>query len=293
MHEPSEVVRHSNSVLSLQDVSMDFGGRLVLDNVSFEAEPGETIALLGPNGAGKSTLIEVAAGLRAPTSGSVRLAGEDPLHASAASRARVGLMLQNWKDHGKWTVTEFLSYMGSSTGDHHLGSAAMIEVLGLSGCENTRMGALSGGQRRRVDVAAALIGRPSVLILDEPTTGFDIESKRSFQEAVESLSTSLTVLWATHDLAEAEAVSDRLAILSRGKFVAMGSAEELREHYGGASTVGWTDASGWSHSAELEDPKPLLAQISSDPGVSDISVQKKSLHDLYLSVMRETEEVST
>ena len=226
-------------VLNLENIVVRYGDHQVLDNISLEIHSGETIALLGPNGAGKSTLIEVAAGLRRPSGGIVTLGGEDPINASASLRSEIGLMLQNWKDHGKWTVREFLSYVSVSFLGRATNSQDLVEALGLTESANTKLSSLSGGQRRRVDVAAALLGRPSILILDEPTTGFDVHSKISFQNVVRELSADITVLWATHDLVEAESVADRLILLSSGVIAASGSVDELRRIHGGTSKVSW------------------------------------------------------
>ena len=279
-------------VLNLENIVVRYGDHQVLDNISLEIHSGETIALLGPNGAGKSTLIEVAAGLRRPSGGIVTLGGEDPINASASLRSEIGLMLQNWKDHGKWTVREFLSYVSVSFLGRATNSQDLVEALGLTESANTKLSSLSGGQRRRVDVAAALLGRPSILILDEPTTGFGVHSKISFQNVVRELSADITVLWATHDLVEAESVADRLILLSSGVIAASGSVDELRRIHGGTSKVSWrTQQDGSPHSVEVDDPKPLLVELASDPGTENIEVKTTSLEDLYLSITQESGDV--
>lgn len=283
----NSVPSQATETFKLTDVTMRYGSTTVLNNVSFKAHSGEKIALLGPNGAGKSTLIEIIAGLREPSSGEVELLGRNPLTASAHTRANVGLMLQNWKDHGKWKVNEFLSYIAHAHGQSATSVDPLLDALGLRHRATSKMNTLSGGQRRRIDVAAALIGNPQILIVDEPTTGFDVEAKRSFQETVLGLAENRTVLWATHDLAEAEAICNRIVMISQGHIVADGTPQDLRTQHDSASKIAWTTPDGVRHEDHLESPNARIAEIASTPGVTDIEVSRQSLENLYLSILND------
>ena len=192
------------------------GGKTAVDDVSFTIAPGETFALLGPNGAGKSTTVEILEGFRSRTGGEIRVLGHDPAHASRNHNARVGIVLQTSGESPNVTVAEQLQHFG------HLypRSRPVDELLAATGLEaqrNTRISRLSGGQRRRVDVALGIIGRPEVLFLDEPTTGFDPEARRQFWQLIRSVrDEGTTVLLTTHYLDEAAHLADRAAVLAAG-----------------------------------------------------------------------------
>jgi ABC-2 type transport system ATP-binding protein len=162
-------------VIDVSGLRMRYGSRDVLDGVSFTARRGEVLVLLGPNGAGKTTTIEILEGFRMRSAGNVRVLGEDPASGRERWRARLGVVLQSWRDHGKWRVRELLHHLGT----YYAGYATdrisrpwpvddLLDVVGLTDLAGTRIQQLSGGQRRRLDVAIGIVGRPELLFLDEP-----------------------------------------------------------------------------------------------------------------------------
>ena len=206
-----------------------YGGRAVVDGVSFRVEPGETFALLGPNGAGKTTTVEILEGYRRADEGSVRVLGADPAAGSRDHRARVGLMLQGGGGiDPRMTAREVLRLHGA----FHRTPRPPDELLALVGLDGgvgrTRYRRLSGGERQRLSLALALVGRPELVALDEPTAGMDVEGRAATRELLGALrGDGVTVLLTSHDLGDVERVADRIAILDRGRIVGLGTPDEL------------------------------------------------------------------
>src|SRR5690242_5631432 len=178
--EPAEEL-----VLDVRDLRMRYGRNDVLHGVTFSARQGEVLALLGPNGAGKTTTIEILEGFRMRSAGQVTVLGVDPAKGNEAWRARIGVVLQSWRDHAKWQVRELLNHLGSYYAAYSTPRTRrpwnvdeLIDTVGLTPHAAKRAGQLSGGQRRRLDVAIGIVGRPELLFLDEPTAGFDPEARR-------------------------------------------------------------------------------------------------------------------
>ncbi len=195
--------------------------------ISFSVREGEIFALLGTNGAGKTSTVEVLEGLAPATGGSVRVLGLDPYTQRTAVRPRTGVMLQEGGFPSELTVAETARMWAGVTSDARPPAEA-LELVGLGARRDVRVKQLSGGERRRLDLALALIGRPEVLFLDEPTTGMDPEGRRDTASLVRRLrSEGTTVLLTTHYLEEAEQLSDRLAIMQAGRIVAAGTAEQV------------------------------------------------------------------
>ncbi|CAL9504885.1 Linearmycin resistance ATP-binding protein LnrL [Nocardiopsis dassonvillei] len=214
---------------------MAYGAREVLRGVDLDVHRGEVLALLGPNGAGKSTTMEILEGLRRRTSGTVEVLGRDPGDADDAWRGRVGVVLQSWRDHADWPVDALLRHI-TLYHDDPADPADLTARFGLTDFSDRRVRELSGGQRRRMDLALALAGRPEVLFLDEPTVGLDPRSRRAFHDAVRSVAAEgVAVLATTHDMAEAERIADRLAVLVAGRITFDGSGEEFAAEHGGGS----------------------------------------------------------
>ena len=280
----------SDTAINVTDLCMVYKTKTVLDHVSLTIPRGQHVALLGPNGAGKSTLVEILAGFRRPSAGRVRVLGENPLTDSLEWRSKVSMVFQIWNDHKEWRVRDFLAYVATSyrlAGQTPPDVDGMMEAVGVSDKAKARLKTLSGGQRRRVDVAAALLGSPELLFLDEPTTGFDPEIRRSFHSLIKSLGSGTTVVWTTHDLAEAEATCDRIVMLSAGAIVADGSARELRSRFTSGTRVSWRDEEGLYHEREVERPASLLAELAVQEGVTDIEVRQSSLEDIYMAIFSE------
>ncbi|MGW2178046.1 ABC transporter ATP-binding protein [Streptomyces sp. NPDC001732] len=203
------------------------GGFEAVAGVSFSVGRGELFALLGTNGAGKTSTVELLEGLAAPDAGAIRVLGHDPFRERALVRPRIGVMLQEGGFPSDLTVTETVRmWAGCTSGARPAGEA--LDLVGLSHRARVRVKQLSGGERRRLDLALALLGRPEVLFLDEPTTGLDAEGRRDTWELVRELRDGgTTVLLTTHYLEEAETLADRLAIMHRGRIVTAGTTAEV------------------------------------------------------------------
>jgi ABC-2 type transport system ATP-binding protein len=213
-----------------------YGHLVALDQVSFDVPPGQLVAVLGPNGAGKTTTLELLEGFLAPTAGRVQVLGADPRHGDRAWRARIGLVLQSTSLDEQLSVRELLGVFARLYPDPRP-VAEVLELIGLTDEAGTRVGALSGGQRRRVDVALGIIGRPELLFLDEPTTGLDPEARRRAWTAIEHLAaTGTTVVLTTHYLEEADQLADRVIVLAGGRLLADTAPAQLRAQ-GGRSTI--------------------------------------------------------
>jgi ABC-2 type transport system ATP-binding protein len=278
---------------------MRYGSTDVLTGVSFTARPGEVLALLGPNGAGKTTTIEILEGFRMRSAGRVRVLGVDPARGDEHWRARIGVVLQSWRDHAKWRVRELLAHLGSYYAPYSTDAMRrpwdvdeLIEAVGLTPHAHKRAGQLSGGQRRRLDVAIGIVGRPELLFLDEPTAGFDPAARRDFHDLVHRLSDvdDTTILLTTHDLDEAEKLSDRILILASGTVIADGSADELSRRMSTAAEVRWTVAGErFVHAAE--DATRFVRDLFREHGddVAELEVRRASLEDTYMALVREVE----
>jgi ABC-2 type transport system ATP-binding protein len=237
-----------------------YGELVALDGISFDVPPGQLVAVLGPNGAGKTTTMELLEGFRAPTAGTVRVLGADPRHGDRAWRARIGLVLQSTSLDDQLTVRELLDIFARLYPDPRP-VAEVLELMELTGQAGTRVGALSGGQRRRVDVALGIIGRPELLFLDEPTTGLDPEARRRAWVAVQNLAvTGTTVVLTTHYLEEADQLADRVLVLGGGRILADTTPDQLRAQ-GGRSTIRYP-LSDTAAAADL--PATLAGHL--DPG---------------------------
>ncbi|WP_405912739.1 ABC transporter ATP-binding protein [Streptomyces sp. NBC_00963] len=215
-------------VIEVADLRRTYaGGYEAVAGVSFSVAAGELFALLGTNGAGKTSTVELLEGLAPPSGGRVRVLGHDPYRERAAIRPRTGAMLQEGGFSPELTVAETVRmWAGCTSRARPVGEA--MEMVGLGGRSAIRVKQLSGGEKRRLDLAMALLGRPEVLFLDEPTTGLDAEGRRETWELVRELRDSgTTVLLTTHYLEEAEVLADRLAILHEGRIAAEGRVDEV------------------------------------------------------------------
>ncbi|MGR2752088.1 ABC transporter ATP-binding protein [Agromyces arachidis] len=213
--------------IEVEDVRKAYGSVQAVDGISFTIARGEVFALLGPNGAGKTTLVEIIEGHRTADSGSVRVLGHDPSRRERALRERIGIVLQEAGFDEDATVLELVR-MQRGLYPRRLDADAVIELVGLTGKRSARVRTLSGGQRRRLDLALGLVGAPEVLFLDEPTVGFDPEARRRAWSIVRDLrDAGTTVLLTTHYLDEAQHLADRVAVVVAGRLVALGTPAEL------------------------------------------------------------------
>ena len=239
-----------------------FGAYTAVDGVSFETPSGQVTALLGPNGAGKTTTIEILEGFQAPTSGAVRVLGTDPHPGNRAWRARIGLVLQATSLDAQLTVSEALSVYGTLYPNQRA-IGEVLDVVDMRSDARTRIGALSGGQRRRVDLGIAIIGRPDVLFLDEPTTGLDPEARRRLWTVIETLAAAgTTVLLTTHYLDEAQYLAKRVIVMDGGRVVADATPAELRA-MGGVPVIRYRLPAG---APDL----PATLAVHLDPGGNEL-----------------------
>lgn len=219
----------SSAALELHDVVKTFGSTTAVDHLSFTARRGEVLALLGPNGAGKTTTIEMCEGFTAPTSGSISVLGMDPQREGEQVRERIGIMLQGGGSYSGIRVKEMLE-LTASYNAHPLDPSWLMDILGLNKVAKTTYRRLSGGQQQRLSLALALIGRPELVFLDEPTAGMDAQSRHAVWGLVEALKRDgVTVILTTHLMDEAERLADNVVIIDRGSIVASGSPQELTD----------------------------------------------------------------
>jgi len=266
-----------------------YGERTAVDDVALRVVAGEVFALLGPNGAGKTTTVEILEGYRARDSGDVSVLGHDPAHANAEWRARVGIVLQSVTDLSELTVNETVRHFAGYYPDPR-DPDEVIATVGLADSATQRARLLSGGQRRRLDVALGILGRPELLFLDEPTTGFDPAARRLFWELVESLAREgTTILLTTHYLEEAERLADRVAVIADGRILEVATPATIGGRQHALATVSWTDGAGARRSVRTAEPTRTVAELAGtfDGEIPDLSVTRPTLEDTYLAMVGE------
>ncbi|MER5771543.1 ABC transporter ATP-binding protein [Streptomyces sp. NPDC001985] len=267
---------------------MAYGGIDVLHGIDLDIHRGEVFALLGPNGAGKTTTVEILEGFRQRTAGDVSVLGADPERGDDAWRGRIGLVLQSWRDHGRWRVAELLAHFATYYPDPR-DPAELLALVGLTDQADRRVDRLSGGRRRRLDVALGIVGRPELLFLDEPTTGFDPRARHEFHLLVERLARDegVTVLLTTHDLVEAERLADRIAMLVSGRIRACGTPSELARRAAARAEVRWTADDGTPRRERTEDPSRLVWELHRDAAgpIAGLEVRRPTLEDTYLHMV--------
>jgi len=231
-----EAYRRLMTKIALEVVALrrEYRSKAVLDGIDLSVSVGETVGILGSNGAGKSTLVETIAGLRRPSSGTVRVCGLDPWRDRARVRSILGVQLQDAVLHPDLTVLENVR-LHRSFYRHGEQPDQLIQHLGLTDVARTRTQRLSGGQQQRLSIAVALIGRPRVVILDELTTGLDPEGRRSIWELIENIQANgATILLVSHSMDEVERLCDRVIVLDKGRILGAGTTRELRDQTGTA-----------------------------------------------------------
>lgn len=267
-----------------------YGDRAVLEGVDFTIAHGETYALLGPNGAGKSTTIEILEGFREYDGGRVSVLGEDPLRALRHWRSRIGIVSQQTGDLGVFTPRELISHFRGSY-PHPRGVDEVLDLVGLAEQAHQRASKLSGGQQRRLDVALGIVGRPELLFLDEPTTGFDPDARRQFWSMLELLASEGTaILLTTHYLDEAAKLADRVGVIAGGGLVAEAPPAELGGPAARVPVVSWREPNGERRELRTERPAELVASLVERLGEPiGLEVRRPELEDIYLELIGEME----
>ncbi|MDQ5973248.1 MAG: type transport system ATP-binding protein [Actinomycetota bacterium] len=276
----------SDAAILVRDLRKSYGDLEAVAGVDFEIPFGECFALLGPNGAGKTTVTEILEGYRTRDSGTAEVLGVDPSNGDRHWKSQIGIVLQTDRDLGDLTVTEAVHHFAGYYPDPR-DPDEVIEAVGLTEKRRARNLKLSGGQRRRLDVALGIIGRPRVLFLDEPTTGFDPEARRDFWDLIDGLKAEgTTILLTTHYLEEAEHLADRVAVISRGRVVACDTPAQLGGRETSTARVGWMEGDEHREERTME-PTALVADLAARFGgeVPGLTVDRARLEDIYLSLL--------
>ncbi|MFV0308738.1 MAG: ATP-binding cassette domain-containing protein [Desertimonas sp.] len=289
--------RAVDGTIAVERISVHYGDVVALDSLDLHIGAGTVLGVLGPNGAGKSSLIECLIGYRRPDSGRVRVLGTDPWRADSRWRARVGVVLQDSRTDADLTVREYLDMVAGYYGPR-ADAADAARATRLDDQLGQRVHKLSGGQRRRVELAVALVGRPDVVFLDEPTSGLDPEARRDLWRVIAGLrSTGRTVVLTTHQLDEAEALADRVVVIDHGRIVRDGTVEGIRATAGLTTAVRFSalvdpgipdatqiGATRWE--VRTSDPAAAIAELGAHGiDLRDLDVRTPSLEDVYLQLV--------
>ena len=254
------------TAIQVRGLRKSYNGVAAVGGVDLDIRQGEVFALLGPNGAGKTTTVEILEGHRRRDDGDVSVLGEDPASASRAWRARIGIVLQTANDAAELTVRESVRHYAGYY-PNPADPDVVIERVGLTAKAGARVKGLSGGQRRRLDVALGVIGQPELVFLDEPTTGFDPEARRQFWELIRNLAAGgTTILLTTHYLDEADVLCDRILVIDHGAIVAEGTPSELKAQVSGDRVEAGVPDQHVAATAEIAGKLPDAHEISTLEG---------------------------
>jgi ABC-2 type transport system ATP-binding protein len=274
------------AAISIRGLVKRYGNFVAVDGLDLDIRRGEIFALLGPNGAGKTTTVEICEGYRSRDAGEVRVLGEDPARGRRRWKARLGIVLQSGAGDSQLTVRELLRAQASYYSDPR-DPDEVLELVGLTEKAGVRGRSLSGGQRRRLDVALGIVGRPELLFLDEPTTGFDPEARRQFWGLIRSLrDLGTTMLLTTHYLDEAEALADRVGVIAAGRLAEVAVPTALGGRESAPAVVSWTEG-GVRRTETTPTPTAFLRELAARfPGeVPDLVVARPTLEDVYLRMI--------
>ena len=277
------------SLIEVKDLTKSYGDVHAVRGIDLNIEQGEIFSILGPNGAGKTTTVEILEGFRTRDSGTVSVLGFDPNtrgHQSREWRNQIGIVLQTSGDAGDLTVFETINHFhGYYSNPRDVDE--VIDSVGLKEKEDALIRNLSGGQRRRLDVALGIIGNPELIFLDEPTTGFDPEARRAFWSLIKSLrSDGATIVLTTHYLDEAEALADRVAVINKGVIAEISTPTELGGRATSQATVQWRDGNQIK-SEKTDNPTAVIAALSAhfNGEIPELVVTRPSLEDIYIEMI--------
>ncbi|MEU7994870.1 ABC transporter ATP-binding protein [Micromonospora sp. NPDC049060] len=278
---------HDELAISVRGLRKAYGDNVAVAGVDLDVHRGEVFALLGPNGAGKTTTVEILEGYRRRDAGEVSVLGSDPARPAADWRSRVGIVLQGTGEFDELTVAEVVRHFAGFYADAD-DPDKVVERVGLAGKAKARTHTLSGGQKRRLDVALGIVGRPELLFLDEPTTGFDPEARREFWELIRDLAAAgTTIVLTTHYLDEAESLADRVGVIAGGRVVEVATPDQLGNRREALATVSWRTPEGARETAESATPTALVAELAARFGgeVPGLTVTRPTLEDIYLRMI--------
>jgi ABC-2 type transport system ATP-binding protein len=276
------------AAISIRGLVKRYGEFTAVGGLDLDIRRGEIFALLGPNGAGKTSTIEICEGYRDRDAGEVRVLGQDPAHGDRRWKGELGIVLQSGAGDSALTCRELLRAQASYYPEAREPDE-VLHLVGLTEKAGARGRSLSGGQRRRLDVALGIIGKPTLLFLDEPTTGFDPEARRQFWTLIRSLrDLGTTILLTTHYLDEAEALADRVGVIARGELVEVAVPAALGGRATAPAVVRWTE-DGARRSEATTTPTAFVRDLAGRfPGeVPDLAVARPTLEDVYLRMIGE------
>ena len=287
------------TAISVRGLRKVYDGKAAVDGVDLEVARGEIFALLGPNGAGKTTTVEILEGYRKRDGGEVSVLDVDPATANGGRgttttaaarrwRERIGIVLQGTGEFDELTVSEVVRHFAQfypAPDD----PAEVIARVGLTDKTKARTHTLSGGQKRRLDVALGIIGRPELLFLDEPTTGFDPEARREFWGLIRALqATGTTILLTTHYLEEAETLADRVGVIAGGRLIAVDTPRQLGQRDSALATISWRTPEGLWERTQSATPTAVVTDLAARFAgeVPGLTVTRPTLEDIYLEMIR-------
>lgn len=276
-------------VIEITGLRKSYGAFTAVKDLSLTINQGEIFAILGPNGAGKTTTVEILEGFRSADSGSISVLGIDPAVKGRAGllwRDRIGIVLQSTQDTAELTALEAISHFASYYSNPR-NPEEVINLVGLADKSHDRARSLSGGQRRRLDVALGIVGNPELLFLDEPTTGFDPEARRAFWDLIKKLrNEGTTILLTTHYLDEAEELADRVAVMNNGEIIEVSTPALLGGRADAKAIITWRE-DGQLRTHESSNPTQAVQDLSAKFGgeIPELTVRRPSLEDIYLTMI--------
>ncbi len=282
---------NTSAAIEVRGLSKKYGNKVAVNSIDLTVERGEIFALLGPNGAGKTTTVEILEGYRVANSGQIRVLGFDPATKGASAqkwRNQIGIVLQSTNDAADLSVLETISHFANYY-EKPRDVKQVIKEVGLEEKVNAKVRELSGGQRRRLDVALGIIGSPELLFLDEPTTGFDPEARRSFWELIRTLkSEGTTILLTTHYLDEAQALADRVGVINEGVIIEIATPDTLGGRNNAPAKVTWLE-NGVTQESLTKNPTEEVLKLSQrfNNQIPELQVLRPNLEEIYLRMIGE------